>query len=177
MKKTGNYFRIKNSIKTLLFSTVLILFAVSSCSEDEAEPPLIKDGGLFEISELTGSWEATQGVFYSVESNNNVDIVQQGGSLSLTVQSSGRCTFIVNPVDREAITVSGEMFWSSYEGDEALAIVWDDSPDERSSFQSQWLELTNTSFRLACSSECGEYDFENNGTFEVCDLNFEFIRN
>ena len=177
MKKTGNYFRIKNSIKTVLFSTVLILFVVSSCSDDESEPPLAKDGGPFEISELTGSWEATQGVFYSVESPNNVDIVQQGGSLSLTVQSSGRCTFIVDPVDREPYSVSGEMFWSSYEGDEALAIVWDDSPDERSSFQSQWVELTATTFNLACSSECGEYDFDNNGNFEIADLDFVFIRN
>ena len=167
---------MKNSIKTLLFSTVLIFFITSSCSKDESESELVKEGGPFEISELTGSWEATQGVFYSVESPNNVDIVLEGGSLSLTVQSGGRCTFIVDPVDREAYTVSGEMFWSSYEGDEALAIVWDDSPDERSSFQSQFVQLTATTFNLGCSSECGEYDFDNNDNFEITDLNFVFIR-
>ena len=176
MKKTDNYFPIKNSIKTVIFSMVLISFIALSCSSEDEEAPLVRDGGPFEISELTGSWEAIRANFYSVESSNNVDIVKQGGSLSLTVQSNGRCTFIVDPADREAITVSGEMFWSSYEGDEALAIVWDDSPDERSSFQTMWIFLTATNFQLGCSSECGEYDFNNNGTFEVCDLDFEFIR-
>lgn len=155
---------------------LMVLFVAVSCGEDEPELIVSKDGGPFEISELTGSWEAIRANFYSVESPNEVDIVQQGGSLSLTVQSNGRCTFIFDPADREAITVSGEMFWGNYEGDEALVIVWDDSPDEGSFFQTMWMFLTATNFQLGCSSECGEYDFNNNGTFEVCDLDFEFIR-
>ncbi len=166
---------MKKLAKYVMLLTVL--FVAVSCSEDEPEIILAKDGGPFEISELIGSWEATKGVFYSVESPNNVDIVQQGGSLSLTVQSSGRCTFTIDPVDREPYTVSGEMFWGNYEGDEALVIVWDGSPaDEGSFFQSQFVELTATTFNLGCSSECGEYDFDNNDNFEITDLNFEFIR-
>ena len=174
MKKIDNYFRIKNSIKTLVFSTVLILFVVSSCSDDESEAALVKDGGPFQISELAGNWEATQALFWRSSDGLNVDIVAEGGSLSLTVQSSGRCTFIVDPFDREPYTVSGEMFWSSYEGDEALAIVWDGNPDERSSFTEH--VLNNTTFNLGCLSECGEYDFNNNGTSDIADLGFVFIR-
>lgn len=172
MKKTGNYFRIQSSIKTVVFSTVLILFVVSSCSESELE--LVKDGGPFEISELTGNWEATSASFSGVISGLQTDIIADGGALSLTVQSSDRCTFTIDPFDREAYTVSGEMFWGLFEGDEALAIVWDDDPDERSSFR--WIELTDTTFNLGCTSECGEYDFNNDGTSETADLFFEFIR-
>ena len=68
---------------------------------------------------------------------------------------------------------SGEMFWGSFEGDEALVIVWDDS--SISSFR--WIELTGNTFDLACTSECGEYDFDNNGNIETADLSFYFIRN
>ena len=103
-------------------------------------------------------------------------------SLSLIVQSNGRCTFTIDPVDREAYTANGELFWGLYvdEDDdddefEALVIVWDDSPDDRSYFR--WIELTDTTFDLGCTSECGEYDFNNNGTSETADLSFSFVRN
>jgi hypothetical protein len=70
------------------------------------------------------------------------------------------------------------MFWGSYEGNDALVIVWDgSSPDEGSFFPVQGIELTSTTFNLGCTSECGEYDFNNNGNPEVADLAFEFIRN
>ena len=148
-----------------------------SCGKDEDEPgaPLVRDGGPFEISELTGSWEATKAEFFRVTDGMWVDVVGEGGSFSLTVTSSGRCTFIIDPVDREPYTESGEMFWSSYEGDVALAIVWDGSnPDDRSSFTGH--ELTSTTFNLGCLSECAEYDYNNNGTSDTADVNFEFIR-
>ena len=166
---------MKNSIKTLIFSTVLIAFVAFSCSKDESESELVKEGGPFAISELTGNWEATTAGFLRISDNLWVDIVWDGGSVSLTVQSSNRCTFTIDPVDREAYTVGGEMFWGLYEGEDALAIVWNDSPDDRSSFRS--IELTDTTFNLGCSSECAEYDFNNNGTSETADLSFEFIRN
>ncbi len=134
-----------------------------------------------EFSELAGTWEATSARFISVVSDDFVDVIADGGSLSLTVQSSGRCTFAVDPFDRAAYTASGEMFWGLYvdeddddEEFEALVIVWDDSPDDRSYFR--WFELTNTAFDLSCTSECGEYDFNNNGTSETSDLSFEFMR-
>jgi hypothetical protein len=165
-------------IKALSISMVLISFSALSCdSAGESEAALVKEGGPFAISEFAGNWEATQAGFLRISDNLWVDIIGYGGSLSLTVQSSGRSTFVINPADRAAYTVSGEMFWGSYEGDEALTIVWDDSPDadDRSSFR--FIELTDTTFNMACSSECAEYDFDNNGTPEVADLSFEFVRN
>lgn len=167
---------MKKLTKYVMLFTVL--FVALSCSEDEPELILAKEGGPFEISELTGNWEATQGGFLRISDNLWVDIVADGGSLSLTVQSGDRCTFTVDPVDREAYTVSGEMYWGNYEGDDALIIVWDDSPpNEGSFFPVQGVELTATTFNLGCLSECGEYDFDNNGNFEVADLGFEFVRN
>jgi hypothetical protein len=171
---------MKISVKKLIFSTVLISFIVSSCSEDELELALVKEGGPFAISELTGNWEATSANFFRASDGLQADIITDGGSLSLTVQSSGRCTFTIDPFDREAYTVSGEIFWGLYvdedddEEFEALVIVFDDSPDDRSYFR--WFELTDTTFNMACTSECGEYDFNNNGTSETADLGFEFIR-
>ncbi len=161
------------NVKSILL-VALITCLTFSCDEDDSESELSSEGGPFEISELAGNWEATSAIFVRVSDNLFVDIVADGGSLSLIVQSNRRCTFTVDPVDRAAYTVSGEMFWGNFEGDTALAIVFDDSPDDRSYFRSH--ELTDTTFDLGCTSECGEYDFNNNGTAETADLSFFFVR-
>jgi hypothetical protein len=160
-------------MKNIIFLSVLSLFIFISCGDDDSESQISSEGGPFAISELAGNWEATEASFFSVVNNNSVDIVADGGSLSLSVQSNRRCTFTIDPFDREAYTVSGEMFWGNFEGDEALVIVWDDS--SRSPFR--WIEFNDTTFDLGCTSECGEYDFDNNGNIETADLSFYFIRN
>lgn len=158
---------------------IILLVAITtcltfSCGEDDSEPELLKEGGSFKISELAGNWEATTADFFRASDGLKADIIADRGSVSLTVQSSGRCTFTIEPDNRDAYTVSGEMFWSSFEGDDAIAVVWDGNPDDRSSFR--WFEITDTTFDLGCTSECGEYDFNNDGTTETADISFSFIR-
>ena len=155
---------------------MFLIFATFSCSSGESVPELPTEGGPIPIADLAGNWEAASAGFLRISDDLWVDIVEQGGSVSLTVQSSGRCTFTIGPVDREVYTVSRKMSWGNYEGDEALTIVWDDSsdPDDRS--YSRFFEITDTTFDLACPSECVEYDFNNNGTFEIADLSFSLVR-
>ena len=71
---------MKNSIKKLIFSTVLIAFVAFSCGKDDSEKELFSEGGgAFEISEFTGNWEATTGGFLRISDNLWVDIVWDGG--------------------------------------------------------------------------------------------------
>ena len=162
---------MKNSKKALVFSAVLILFVVFSCSKDDSE--LVKEGGPFEISELAGNWEATSAFFGRDSDDMSVDIIADGGSLSLTVQSTGRCTFTIDPVDREAYTVSGEMFWELYEGDYYFAIEYDDYPGDWASYGAT---LTDTTFSMYGGPDSGEYDFNNDGTTESARIGFVFER-
>ena len=167
---------MKISIRTLIFSTVLIAFVAVSCSKDDSEgdTELFKEGGPFEFSELAGTWEATVAYFLRPNTNSGVEIVGDGGSVSLTVQSNGKCTFTIDPFDCEAYTESGEMFWEHYDEEYYLEIVWNDFPDEGSSFRA---ELTDTTFNLLCGpEECVEYDFNCDGTLETASLSFGFIR-
>ena len=160
---------MKNSIKTLVFSTVLLLFVASSCSKDESE--LLKEGGPFKISELAGNWEATSAFFGS--DNMSVYIIEDGGSLSLAVQSSGRFTLAIDPVDREAYTESGEMFWELYEGDYYFAIKWDAYPDDWATYGATH---TDTTFFMNGASDAGEYDFDNDGTSEPAVIAIRYIK-
>lgn len=171
MTKTDNHLRTKNSIKTLLFRTVLILFVASSCSEDDSG--LTKEGGPFKISELAGNWEATSAFFNSDNDNLSVDVIADGGSLSLAVQSSGRFTLTIDPVDRNAYTENGEMFWELYEGDYYFAIAWDSYPDDWASYGAT---LTATTFFMTGGPDTGEYDFDNDGTAESANISLTFVK-
>lgn len=163
---------MKNTINTLIFSSILILFTVLSCGEDDSDP-LVKEGGPFTISELAGNWEATSAFFSSDSGNTSVDIIDEGGSSTIAVQSSGRFTLTIDPADRAAFTLSGEMFWEEWEGDYYFAIAWDDYPGDWDSYGAT---LSGDTFSINGGADTGEYDFDNDGTFESASISFVFVK-
>lgn len=162
---------MKNSILTLVFSTILILFVAPSCNKENSA--LVKDGGDFKISELAGNWEAISAFFISENDAETVDIVADGGSLSMAVQTSGRFTLSIDPVDREEYKETGEMFWEAYEGDYYFAFKWDDYPDDWATYGTIY---TDSTFFMTGAPDAGEYDFDNNGTAEAASMSFDFKR-
>jgi hypothetical protein len=151
----------------LLVSLFTLPFA---CNDDDEEDALTKDGP-FAISELAGSWEATQALF----SNNTAtaDVVEDGGTVMMTVQSNGRFTLNIDPVDQNAYTVSGEMFWEKWEGSFYFSIVWDDYPDD---WDSYGYDYNGTNLNIFGGPDTGEYDFDNDGNLESCSVDFIFDR-
>ena len=152
---------------------VLILFVGFSCSEDDPDP-LVKEGeGVsFKISELAGNWEATYANFNDGV-QQSVNVVGDGGTVSISVQSSGKFTLTIDPVDLAAYTISGEMFWELFEGKYYFAIAWDDYPGD---WDTYGVTLAATTFTISGGVDSAEYDFDNDGTFEACSLSMEFVR-
>ncbi len=162
---------MKTLSKIFLFAP-LFAFLLLSCSDDDETDVLVKEGGPFEISELAGSWEATSATF----SDGNtlfIDVINDGGSASMSVQSNGRFTLTIDPADRAAYTASGEMFWELFEGNYFFAIEWDDYPGDWDTYGAT---LNATTFTINGGVESGEYDFDNDGTFETASIGFTFIR-
>ena len=156
-------------MKTFL-SLFLILIVSLSCSEDDPDP-ITKEGD-FPIRELAGNYEATQAQF-SV-SGTSVDIVDSGGTVWVSIQSSGRFTATLDPVDRAAYTVSGEMFWEEWQNTFYFAIRWDDEPDDWDTYGHTW---DGTTLTLNGGADTGSYDFDNDGDQEPCSLHFILVRN
>lgn len=150
---------------------VLVPFAIACSKSDDDEDVLTKDGP-FQISELSGNWEATKAQF-SV-SSTSVDVVEAGGTALMTVQSSGRFTLTIDPADRAAYTVSGEMSWEAWEGSYYFAIQWDDEP--RDEWDTYGHTYDGTTLSINGGADSGEYDFDNDGDFESCSLHFIFVR-
>lgn len=158
---------MKPRIFIFLISLISLTF---SCDKDNDEDVLIKDGR-FQISELTGTWEATKAQF-SVNTVS-VDVVEDGGTASMSVQSNGHFTLTLDPVDRNAYTVSGEMFWEEWQQTYYFAIVWDDDPDDWDTYGHTF---DGTTLSLNGGADTGEYDFNDDGDMESCSVHFIFVR-
>ena len=153
-----------------LFS-ILLLFASVACSTGDEDEDVITKEGPFNISELAGNFEATKAQF-SVNTVS-VDIVEDGGTVEMTVQSNGRFNLTLNPIDRPAYTVSGEMFWEEWQGSFYFAITWDDEPGDWDTYGHTW---DGTTLSLNGGADTGAYDFDNDGDTEPCSLHFIFVR-
>ena len=152
-----------------LISLISLTFSCSTNDDDDVNE-LIKDGP-FHISELNGTWEATKAQF-SVNTVS-VDVVEDGGTARMSVQSNGRFTLTLDPVNRNAYTVSGEMFWEEWQKTFYFAIVWDDYPNDWDTYGHTF---DGTTLSLNGGAETGEYDFNNDGDMEACSVHFIFVR-
>lgn len=158
------------TLSKVLLSTILGIFLIVSCGDSSEEEELTTEGP-FNISELAGNWNATRANF--VGNTTSVDVVEEGGTVTMTVQSNGRFTMTINPTDRSAYTASGDMFWEKWEGEFYFAIGWDKYPGD---WETYGATLTDTTFKINGGFDSGEYDFDNDGTFEPVSLNLEFVR-
>jgi hypothetical protein len=158
---------MKPFIYIFLISMISLTF---SCNTDDDEDILVKDGQ-FPISELQGTWEATKAQF-SVNTTS-VDVVDDGGTALMSVQSNGRFTLTLDPIDRNAYTVSGEMFWEEWQQTYYFAIVWDDDQDDWDTYGHTF---DGTTLSLNGGANTGEYDFNNDGDMEACSAHFIFVR-
>ena len=158
---------MKSFTYIFLISLISLTF---SCSTDDDEDinDLTKDGP-FQISELAGTWDATKAQF-SV-SGVSVDVVEDGGTVSMSVQSNGVFTITLDPIDRNAYTVSGEMFWEPFQQTFYFAIVWDDYPNDWDTYGHTF---DGTILSLNGGTDTGEYDFDNDGDMESCSVHFIF---
>ena len=157
---------------TYIFLISLISFTFS-CNTDDDDVNILdltKDGP-FQISELVGTWDATKAQF-SV-SGVSIGVIEDGGTASMVVQSDGRFTLKLNPIDRNAYTVSGEMFWEPFQNSFYFAIVWDDYPNDWDTYGHTY---DGTILSLNGGTDTGEYDFDNDGDMESCSVHFIVVR-
>nr|WP_299343196.1 hypothetical protein [Allomuricauda sp.] len=90
---------------------------ISSCS---------LNGPNFSISDISGDWVATQGNFDVPESSIQVDVVAEGGSVTLNVQPNGEFTLVITPNGAESETTTGDLAFC----DGLFTVRYDNMPNE-----------------------------------------------
>jgi hypothetical protein len=98
----------------LWFIVVIVSFTFFGACNKADEPSTEK------VKEIAGTWTATSASF------NGTDVVSEGGSVTLTIQSNGRFTFTITRPGREDMVFTGNLGFD----EQWLAVEYDTNPGE-----------------------------------------------
>jgi hypothetical protein len=137
----------------LLFIVVIAPLAFFvSCSDDEPSTE--------RVAEITGTWTATSATF------NGIDVVLEGGSVTLVIQNNGRFTFTINRPGRDDMVFTGKLGFD----EEWLAVEYDTNPGEY-----EYYDITYDEHNLHIGAN-SEFDFDGNGTDEEVIFFLDMVR-
>ena len=145
MKKTGFF---------LLFVAFIVPLTIFVSCSDEDEPST--EG----VSEIAGTWTATQATF------NGVDVVLEGGSVTLIIQSNGNFTFTIKRPGKADIVFTGKLGFD----EQWLAVEYDTDPGEY-----EYYDITYDANNLHIGAN-SEFDFDGDGTDEFVIFFLDMVR-
>lgn len=163
-------------MKTLskLLIAPLIAFLLLSCSSDDEDAQL-DTGPSYSISDLAGTWNATSITFSYCGSGqiepSFVDIIAEGATASMVVQTNGRFTLTITFPDADPEVITGRMY---FENGEFFAIQFDDDPPDDPTYFGD--TLSGNTFRLNGGPETAEFDFDDDGNEECASVDLTFVR-
>lgn len=152
-----------------LLTMIMFSFSLVSCSEDEG-PDCSLNGTNFSVSDISGNWTATEASFFNVSTEpiQVVDVVAEGGSVTLSIQSNGRFTLNITESGGSNTRSSGDLCF-----DEDLLVVRFDG-DAADDFEFFRVTLNGTN-NLSLDGPA-EFDFDGNGTPDPADISLALVR-
>ena len=153
--KTSSYFpAMNNRSLTLLFVSLLVpLFLFPGCKEDDE----FSDE---RVSEIAGTWTATSASF------NGIDVVDEGGSVTLEIQDNGDFTFTIKRPGRPDMVFTGRLGFD----EQWLAVEYDTNPGEY-----EYYDITYDEHNLHIGAN-SEFDFNGDGLDEFVIFFLDMIR-
>ena len=153
--KNSIYLQAKKKIGlALLFFVVMAPHTFFVACSDDDEPSTEK------ISEIAGTWTATSATF------NGIDVVLEGGSVTLAIQSNGKFTFTIKRPGKTDMVFTGKLGFD----EQWLAVEYDTNPGEY-----EYYDITYDAHNLHIGAN-SEFDFDGNGTDEVVIFFLEMVR-
>ncbi|MCL6266324.1 hypothetical protein [Flagellimonas myxillae] len=124
--------------KVLLVSMLLTLcIPILSCGGDGDEEDGINfsdcslNGPNFSISDVTGNWTATQANFDIPGTSEQIDVVAEGGTVTLNIQGNGGFTLLITESGAASESTTGDLAFC--EG--LFTVRYDDAPNELETLQ------------------------------------------
>jgi len=159
--KTINYNPILKKARWSFFATaVLACFTLFIACGGDDDPPL--EGNNIKMTDLAGTWTATAATF------NGTDVVAEGGSVTMTIQSNGRFTFKIERAGMDDMVFTGQLGFD----EQWLAVEYDTDPGEWEYYD---YSLTDgkTKFHIGANSE---FDFDDDGVAEFVIFFLDMIK-
>nr|WP_298792177.1 hypothetical protein [uncultured Allomuricauda sp.] len=170
MKRKSHFQMIKKQrFFHRLFAIILVSCSLVSCSEDEG-PDCSLQGTNYSVSDISGNWTATEARFFNVSAEpiQVVDVVAEGGSVTLSIQSNGRFTLNITESGEPSSRSSGDLCFD----EDLLVVRFDgDAADDYEFFRITFNGTNNLSF-----DGPAEFDFNDDGTPDPADISLALVR-
>ena len=161
---------MKTLTKILIAPLIAVAFLLFSCSDNGDDDPKLDCGPSYCISDLAGTWNATALTFTECNGPGFIDLIAEGGSASIVIQTSGRFTLTINyPEGTEVFT--GKMY---FEDGRFYSIQFDDDPPNDPTYFGD--TLSGNTFSLNGGPETAEFDFDEDGNEECASVDLTFVR-
>jgi len=150
----------------LFFCSIIL----SYCSSDEEEEFSLV-GTNTSIAKIAGNWNATKGLFQSSTPGPafDVDVVIQGGTITMQIQTSGQFSITVTEAGGIPDTSTGRMAFD----EDLLVIFFDDDPGE---FEFFGIQHNEPNLIIQGGNGSAEFDFDGDGNEDPANIDFEFVR-
>ena len=158
------------SLFACLLPCIVIFALLPGCSEDE-EDDLSLNGTNIAMADIAGNWTATQAVFgkSALGPVMEVDVVADGGSVTLRIESNGDFSITVAVVGEVPEISTGRFRFD----EDLLVIIFDDDPDD---FEFFGITHNEPNLTIQGGTVFEAFDFDGDGTDEDADIDFIFVR-
>ena len=112
------------------------------------------------LSEIAGFWTATMASF------NGIDVVDEGGSVTLDIEENGRFTFTIQRPGSAAMEFTGRLGFD----EEWLVVEYDTNPEEYEYYD---ISYDANNLHIGANSE---FDFDGDGTDEFVVFFLDMVR-
>jgi hypothetical protein len=152
--KKSIYLTVKKKTGLALLFIVVIapLTFFVACSDDEPSTE--------RVAEIAGTWTATSATF------NGIDVVLEGGSVTMVIQNNGRFTFTIKRPGREDMVFTGKLGFD----EQWLAVEYDTYPGEY-----EYYDITYDEHNLHIGAN-SEFDFDGDGADEEVIFYLDMVR-
>ena len=160
----------KFAFRYIFYCTLSLILTFSACFNEEDDEPSLQ-GDKYGINDLSGMWSATEAFFSSLEipHKGDLDVIDEGGSLTLKIESNGRFTItIVLPGEPNEV-FTGKLGFD----EEWLAISFDDDPGE---YAYHYFDLNDDKTTLTIRGD-GYLDLDDDGLEDIVSMNLVLSKN
>ncbi|PRX57902.1 hypothetical protein [Flagellimonas meridianipacifica] len=160
----------KDGLNRLLIVTITSLFVLGCSNDDNGDEfDYSLEGDNLSIADITGNWTATFAEFELLsDSNSTIELVSQGGNVTLNIQSNGRFTSTIGFPGEAAEQFSGQLGFF-----ESLLVLLDDEDEPG---DEAFLNINLTSDDVLEVDGILELDFDSDGSFEDTFVDLRMVR-
>jgi len=154
MKNSTHLHAPKTRAVTFLFVAVMAaLTFIVSCDKNDNQADE-------RVSEIAGTWTATSASF------NGVDVVDEGGSVTLDIKDNGRFTFTIKRPGSADMVFTGKLGFD----EQWLEVEYDTNPGEY-----EYYDITYDAQNLHLGAN-SEFDFDGDGSDEFVIFFLDMVR-